>query len=52
MFFMHLRAKTKAIDSEKAKFHKNITADIKRQKLVNKKLGNGITLQLGKATHR
>lgn len=46
MFFKRMKAKTKAIEAEKAKFKKDIRQDIERQKAVNKVLANGVWLSV------
>lgn len=45
-------AKELQIQAEKAKFHRAANQTNKELKKLNKVLSNGITLQIGKATHR
>lgn len=44
--FKLFKRKSNLADLEKKKFHKNIDADIKRIKQINKVLDNGITLKI------
>lgn len=50
MFFRKIREKTIQAELEKAKFKRNISRDIERQKKVNAVLANGITLRIARAT--
>lgn len=47
-----IEAKEKVITKERQKFHKDANKTIHKLEEINKVLGNGITLEIGKATHR
>lgn len=49
---LRIELKEKEITKAKKQLHKRLDSDRQEWQKVNRKLANGITLELGRATHR